>query len=109
MKKIFAVLAALLISTQMLFAVPGGVYCDNRGKRKVLIQGNTIYCLNNDGEVRSTWQVVSEDSNGQFSILPVVNGQVYSSGIPNSRNTWWSENGKIYLNLDNQVSTLVRE
>lgn len=100
-------LATLLISAQMLFAVPAGVYCDNRGKRKVIIQGNTIYCLDSNGNVRSTWMVVSEDSNGRFYIKPVVNGQPY--GIANGNNAWWSENGEIHLNLANQSVTLVRE
>ena len=90
----------------MLLAVPSGVYCDSRGKEKVYIQGNTIYCLDNRGNVRSTYMVVNEDS-GRFYIKVVVNGQPYGNAI--SDNGWWSENGKIYLNMANQSGTLVRK
>lgn len=106
MKKIFCLLATIFISFQMLLAIPSGVYCDSRGKQKVVVQGETIYCLDNSGNVRSTWMVVNEESNGRFSIKPVVNGQPYGSA--NSDNAWWNENGRIYLNLANQSGTLIR-
>lgn len=108
MKKCLALFAALLISVQMLLAVPTGVYCDNRGNRKVLIQSDgTIYCLDNDGNVTRTLRVVKENPDGSFLTKLVINGQVY--GEPISFNAWWSEDGKIYLNLANQSRTLVRE
>lgn len=108
MKKILCLLATIFISAQVLLAVPAGVYCDSRGNKKVLVQSDgTIYCLKNNGEIRSTWIVVREESNGRFSIKMLVNGQAYGSA--NSNNAWWRENGKIYLNLDNQSGTLVRE
>ena len=107
MKKLLAICVALFISAEALFAVPSGVYCDNRGNRKVLVQGNTIYCLDSDGNVTRTFEVVQENSDGSFLVKIVVNGQPY--GYPVNDNAWWSENGKIYLNLANQPRTLVRE
>ncbi len=107
MKKTLSLLVFVLISIQMLLAVPDGVYCDNNGKAKVLVQSNTIYCFDNDGKVRSTWQVVNEEANGRFSVKPVINGSPV--GYANSDNAWWSENGKIYLNMANQPRTLTRK
>lgn len=108
MKKCLALFVALIISVQMLLAVPAGIYRDDRGRRVVLIQSDgTIYCFDNEGNVRSTWRVVREDPDGRFYIKLVVNGQV--AGYENSDNAWWSENGQIYLNLANQMRTLVKE
>ena len=107
MKKTLCLLATLLISAEMLLAVPSGIYCDKRGRRNVLIQSNTIYNLDSDGKVMSTWMVVRENSDGSFAIKPVVNGQPVGSANPN--NAWWTENGKIYLNLATQLNTLVKE
>lgn len=107
MKKILCLLVAALASLQMLLAVPNGVYCDDNGIRKVIVQYDTIYCLDRDGNVRSTYTVVREDANGRFYVKLVYNGQAV--GAVNSNNAWWSENGKIYLNLDNQRGTLVKE
>lgn len=108
MKKCVALLAAILISVQMLLAVPTGVYCDNKGRRVALIQSDgRIYCFDNNGNVISTWKIVQENSDGSFLIKPVVNGQAV--GYANPDNAWWSEDGKIYLNLANQLGTLIKE
>lgn len=108
MKKIMCFLATIVLSVQMLLAVPAGMYYNNRGQQKVLIEPDgTIYCLDNNGNVRSTWKIVKEDSDGRFYIKTVINGQTV--GNANSDNAWWSENGKIYLNLAMQSQTLVRE
>lgn len=107
MKKKLCLLAALFISGQMLFAIPAGEYYDNRGNLKVLVaqDGKTVHCLDSNGKVRSTFMVTKEESNGRFFVKRVFNGQLVGAENPN--NAWWRENGKIYLNLTNQASTLV--
>lgn len=103
--RIFTTILALLISVQILLAVPAGRYYDDRGKFKVLVdQSGTIYCLDSNQNVTSTWSVVKEEPNGRFYIKLVHNGQVV--GDANGQNSWWSEKGVIYLNLANQLRTL---
>lgn len=101
-------LAALLISVQMIFAVPAGEYYDDEGRLRVMIlRDGTIYSIDRNGHTTSTMKVVREDSDGRFYIRLVVDGQPV--GYENSNNAWWSEDGNIYLNLANQPKTLVRK
>lgn len=107
MKKKILFLLVCILTGLTLHAVPRGVYCDSRGRQKVVVNGNEISCLDNNGYVRSRWMVVDEDSNGRFQIQVIVDGRPV--GNKTSGNAWWKENGKTYLNLANQSGTLVLE
>ena len=94
MKKILFVLFLALVSAVSALAVPPGVYCDNRGKHQVLIQGDQIHFLDSDGYVTRTLYVIKENSDGSFTT------KESSTGIEHSRNGYWYENGVLYLNLE---------
>ena len=109
MKRIMGLLTLMLISASTFFAlaVPPGVYYDKQGRMKALVtdNGKQVYSLAPSGEVRASYIIVEESSDGRFKLLL----ESVPDGIPNSDNNWWSENGTIYLNLACERQTLTRQ
>ncbi len=104
MKKFILVLVLTLTAAISTFAVPRGMYCDNRGGNQVLVADNgDIHFLDSNGNVTRTLTVISENSDGSFTTKDT------STGIVHRNNCYWYEDGVLYLNLEFKRVTLHRK
>lgn len=106
-KKIVLVCASLFLAIGTVLAVPAGRYYDSRGNLKALVSNNgeVIYILDNDGNVRHELIVTSENSDGSFSTKDTKTGVSH----PATKNAWFQNNGKVCLNVEWLPSTVTRE
>lgn len=107
MKKSFLSLICLLAATGLANAVPSGSYYDYRGVRKALVSdsGKTIYILDRDGTVRHELEVTQENSDGSFATRDKKTGIEHSA----YKNAWFTDNGKVCLNVEWLPRTVTRE
>lgn len=104
MKKVFLVIVFSLIAAISAIAVPTGLYGDDRGRNRVVVEtaGKEIYFIDSEGNVTKTLQVIKENQDGSFTTKDL------STGIVRSDNSFWYENGVCYLNLAQKRVTLKR-
>lgn len=83
------------------FAIPSGVYSDEKGNRFLVDNHNVIHFLDKEGKVTSRMTIISEETveNG----IQFVTKDEY--GITRHSNGCWVENGDIYINLQNKRRT----
>lgn len=104
MKKLLLSLLLAVSTFVSLFAVPRGMYCDDRGKNQVLVSDNgDIHFIDNYGNVTRTLSVIKENSDGSFTTKDMA------TGIIHYNNCYWYENGVLYLNLEFKRVTLHRQ
>lgn len=105
-KKLVLVCASMFLAIGSMLAVPAGPYYDSRGNLKVLVSdnGELIYILDRDGNVRHELIVTSENADGSFSTKDTKTGISH----PATKNAWFQSNGKVCLNLEWLPSTVTR-
>jgi hypothetical protein len=104
MKKIKFLLVTLLTAlTLFASAIPSGCYegssRHNRDRCAIQISNNVIHVIGSDGYVVAKWTIVS-DNNGKLSLKSEYGATTTAS--------WWSEDGKVYLNFNYDTYTLRR-
>ena len=108
MKKYLLALVVVFSSVLSVVAVPSGMYYPSgRNGNKVLVDdsGKTLYVLDKEGNVLGEWTVIEETNKdgGTYFVLKSKFGAVKKP------NGWWIEGGKVYMNLQGQPNTLVKE
>lgn len=108
MKKYLLALVVVFSSVLSVVAVPSGMYYSSgRYGNKVLVDdsGKTLYVLDKEGNVLGEWTVIEETNKngGTYFVVKSKFGAVKKS------NSWWIEGGKVYMNLQGQPNTLVKE
>lgn len=108
MKKFILVTIMAFFSVLSAMSIPGGTYSpDGRYGNKVFVDnsGKTLYVLDKEGNVLAEWAVIEEtrSDKGYFFVLKSKNGAVLK------RNAWWKEDGQVYLNMEGQPNTLIKD
>lgn len=108
MKKFLFASIVAFFSVLSVLAIPSGTYSpDGRYGNKAFVDnsGKTLYILDKEGNVLAEWAVIEETSKdgGTRFVLKSKTGTIKRN------NGWWRENGKVYMNLEGQPNTLVKD
>lgn len=88
-----------------ILAVPGGLYKDTRGNQFLIDDHNVIHILDDQGRVTSRISIISEEKVGNSKGIFVTKDEY---GVTRYNNSWWIEDGEIYVNIKNKLRTYKR-
>lgn len=105
MKKYFAIAVLATLSALSALAVPQGRYYDDRGNMKAIVDGGgkRVYIFGNDGYAKHDCTVISEDTDGTFTMKDEM------TGITFTKNAYFYDGGELCLNLQPVYKTLTKE
>lgn len=108
MKKFILATIMVFFSVLSAMSIPSGTYSSGgRYGNKVFVDnsGKTLYVLDKEGNVLAEWAVIEEirSDKGYIFVLKSKLGAVLK------RNAWWKEDGQVYMNMEGQLKTLVKD
>ncbi|MCM1293544.1 MAG: hypothetical protein NC111_00605 [Bacteroides sp.] len=94
MKKCLMAIFFSLVATISMLAVPtGNYYSRDTLYASVAGDGKTIYVYDRAGNLKHNLQVIQENPDGTFTVKDQI------TGITRSDNSYWYENGHLYMNI----------